>query len=89
MKKTTGIVNCPIHPTKDGEDFPTENCPGCRPYQDDGKNTGRKCSHLFSIIDNETINLLYGRMITPLYARITILFCSKCGKKKVSKTILK
>jgi hypothetical protein len=33
MKKTKEIVNCPIHPTKDGDSFPTSRCPDCRPYQ--------------------------------------------------------
>ena len=30
--KTSGIVDCPMHPTKDGDYFPTEKCPDCRPY---------------------------------------------------------
>lgn len=27
--KTEIIVNCPVHPTKNGERFPTDRCPGC------------------------------------------------------------
>ena len=31
-QKTRGIVNCPIHSTKDGDYFPTLKCPDCRHY---------------------------------------------------------
>ena len=35
--KTSGIVNCPVHPVKDGEEFPTDNCPDCRAFNLKGK----------------------------------------------------
>lgn len=42
MKKTAGIVNCPMHPTNNGDYFPTSRCPDCRFYQQESYKKAKK-----------------------------------------------
>lgn len=46
------------------------------------------CNHNYSLKDGETLNVNAGYMRDDDFYRFTILFCNKCGTKKIHKTHL-